>query len=183
VTGYGEAAITVWFSNRVAACRIVCPLPNQVDAKIFSTAPRHNFIDDQILKKMEALHIPPSPTCSDGEFIRRTYLDAVGILPTPEEVKKFLADSSTDKRAKLVDALLERPEFVDYWAYKWSDVLLVSTRKLPQPDTWAFYQFIRQGVADNKPWDRFARDILTSTGNTLENGAPITLCFIKTSPI
>src|SRR5947209_1456144 len=120
---------------------------------------------------MEALHIPLSPTCNDGEFIRRAYLDAAGILPTPEEVKKFLADSSTDKRAKLIDALLERPEFIDYWSYKWSDVLLVSTRKLPQPDTWAFYQFIRQSVADNKPWDRFARDILTSTGNTLENGA------------
>src|SRR6266852_5689118 len=171
VAGYGEAAITVWFSNRVAACRIVSPLPNQVDAKIFATAPRLNFIDDQILKKLEALHIPPSSTCSDGEFIRRAYLDAAGILPTPDEVKKLLADTSTDKRTKLIDALLERPEFVDYWSYKWSDVLLVSTRKLPQSDTWAFYQFIRQSVADNKPWDRFARDILTSAGNTLDNGA------------
>jgi hypothetical protein len=142
-----------------------------VDTKIFATAPRHNFIDDQVLKKLEALHIPPSPTCSNGEFIRRAYLDAAGILPTPEEVKKFLADTSRDKRAKLIEELLERPEFVDYWAYKWSDLLLVSTRKLPQPDTWAFYQFIRQSVADNKPWDRFARDVLTSTGNTLESGA------------
>src|SRR6266478_6337537 len=171
VTGYGEAAITVWFSNRVAACRIVSPLPNRVDAKIFSTARRHNFIDDQVLKKLEALHIPPSSTCGDGEFIRRAYLDAAGILPTPEEVKKFLGNSSADKRAKLIDTLLDRPEFIDYWAYKWSDLLLVSTRKLPQPDTWAFYQFIRQSVADNKPWDRFAREILTSSGNTIENGA------------
>src|SRR5207253_374099 len=101
VTGYGEAAITVWFSNRVAACRIVSPLPNRVDTKIFATAPRHNFIDDQVLKKLEALHIRPSPTCNDGEFIRRAYLDAAGILPTPKEVKKFLADTSTDKRTKL----------------------------------------------------------------------------------
>jgi hypothetical protein len=171
VTGYGEAAITVWFSNRVAACRIVSPLPHQVDAKIFASAPRSNFIDEQILKKLQALHIPPSPACSDGEFIRRACLDAAGILPTPEEVKKFLADPVPDKRAKLIDALLDRPEFIDYWAYKWSDLLLVSTRRLPQSDTWAFYQFIRQSVADNKPWDQFARDILTSTGNTLENGA------------
>jgi hypothetical protein len=171
VTGYGEAAITVWFSNRVAACRIVSPLPNRVDANVFAAAPRHNFIDDQVLKKLQALHIAPSPTCGDGEFIRRANLDAAGILPTPEEVKKFLADPAPDKRAKLIDALLERPEFIDYWAYKWSDLLLVSTRKLPQSDTWAFYQFIRQSVADNKPWDKFARDVLTSTGNTLENGA------------
>ena len=171
VAGYGEAAITVWFSNRVAACRIVSPLPNQIDAKVFTASPRHNFIDDQILKKLETLHIPPSPLCNDGEFIRRAYLDAAGILPTPEEVKKFIADPAPDKHSKLIDALLDHPEFIDYWAYKWSDLLLVSTRKLPQPDTWAFYQFIRQSVADNKPWDHFARDILTSTGNTLENGA------------
>jgi hypothetical protein len=171
VAGYGEAAVTVWFSNRVAACRIVSPLPNRIDAKIFAAAPRQNFIDDQILKKLESLHIPPSPPCGDGEFIRRAYLDAAGILPTPEETKKFISDPAPDKRAKLIDALLDRPEFVDYWAYKWSDLLLVSTRKLPQPDTWAFYQFIRQSVADNKPWDQLARDILTSSGNTLEKGA------------
>jgi hypothetical protein len=171
IAGFGEAAITIWFSNRVAACRIVSPLPNQVGAKIFASAPRHNFIDDQTLKKLQTLHIPPSSQCGDAEFIRRAYLDAAGILPTPEEVGKFVADPAPDKRAKLVDALLERPEFIDYWAYKWSDMLLVSTRKLPQPDTWAFYQFIRQSVADNKPWDRFARDILTASGNTMETGA------------
>jgi len=67
--------------------------------------------------------------------------------------------------------LLERPEFVDYWAYKWSDLLLVSTRKLPQPAVWAFYQFIRQSVAENKPWDRMVYQIVTATGPTVENGA------------
>src|SRR5262249_1132265 len=80
-----------------------------------------------------ALNLPPSPPCSDNEFIRRAYLDACGILPKPEEVAKFLADRGADKRARLIDALLERPEVVDYWAYKWSDVLLITTRRLPQP--------------------------------------------------
>src|SRR5262249_37411999 len=121
--------------------------------------------------KLAALHLPPSPPCTDGEFIRRAYLDAAGILPKPEEVQKFLADPSPDKRARLIDALLERPEYVDYWTYKWSDMLLVSTRKLPQPAVWAFRQYIRQSVADNKPWDRFAREILTASGSTLQNGA------------
>ena len=171
VGGHGEAAITVWFSNLVAANRIVSPLPNVLDSKIFRSAARHNFIDDLVLRKLEALHIPPADLCTDNEFIRRAYLDALGLLPKPEEVRKFLADSSPDKRQKLIDALLERPEFVDYWAHKWSDVLLVSTRKLPQQSVWAFYQFIRQSVADNKPWDRFARDILTAQGSTLRNGA------------
>ena len=171
VAGYGETAITVWYSNLVAANRIASPLPNAVDAKVFAAAPRNSFIDDLVLKKLESLHIPPSPSCDDAEFIRRAYLDAAGILPTPDETKKFLADPSPDKRAKLIDALLERPEFVDYWAHKWSDLLLISTRRLPQPAVWAFYQDVRQSVADDKPWDRFARDSLTASGSTLDNGA------------
>jgi hypothetical protein len=171
VAGHGEAAITVWYSNLVASARITSPLPNSVAPTVFSSAARHNYIDALVLNKLEALRIPPSPLCSDAAFIRRAYLDAAGILPTPQEVNRFVADTAPDKRAKLIDALLERPEFVDYWAYKWSDVLLVSTRRLPQPAMWAFYQFIRQSVADNKRWDRFARDILTAHGSTLGNGA------------
>src|SRR5205807_1528155 len=114
---------------------------------------------------------PPSPLCTDAEFIRRAYLDAAGMLPTPDEVRRFLASPAADKRARLIDSLLERSEFVDYWAYKWSDLLLVSTRKLPEPAVWAFYRFIRQSAADNKPWDRFAREIVTASGSNLENGA------------
>jgi hypothetical protein len=171
VAGYGEAAITVWYSNLVAANRIASPLPGAVDPKVFASADKHDFIDGLVLRKLEALRIPPSPLCTDAEFIRRAYLDAAGILPRPEELEKFLADKSPDRRAKLIDALLERPEYVDYWAYKWSDMLLITTRRLPQPAVWSFYQFVRQSVADNKPWDRFARDILTASGGTLDNGA------------
>jgi hypothetical protein len=171
VAGHGEAAVTVWYSNLVASLRILSPLPNTVAPQVFATAARQNYIDDLVLKKLEALRIPPSPLCTDAEFIRRAYLDAAGILPAPAEVEKFVRDAAPDKRARLVDALLERPEFVDYWAYKWSDLLLVSSRKLRQPAIWSFYQYIRQGVADNKPWDRFAREILTAQGTTLRNGA------------
>ena len=94
-----------------------------------------------------------------------------GILPKPEEVRAFLADKRADKRARLIESLLERSEFVDYWTYKWSDLLLLSTRKLSQPEMWAFYQFIRQSVAENKPWDQFTREVLTASGSTLDNGA------------
>jgi hypothetical protein len=171
VAGNGEAAITVWYSNKVAAARITSPMPNQLDAKVFATAPRNNFIDNLVLNKLEALRIPPSPPCTDSEFIRRAYLDAAGILPTVDEVKAFLNDQSSDKRDKLIDSLLERPEFVDYWTYKWSDMLLISSRKLSQPSVWSFFQFVRQSVADNKPWDRFAKEILTAKGNTQTKGA------------
>lgn len=171
VLGHGEAAISVWFSNRVASATIVSPYPGAIEPRVFATAQRNNFIDELVLKKQQRVNLPPSPTCSDSEFLRRAYLDACGILPTPEEVAKFLADRSADKRVKLIDALLQRPEFVDYWSYKWSDMLLITTRRLPQPAVWAFYQHVRQGVADNKPWDRFARDILTASGSNLRNGA------------
>jgi hypothetical protein len=171
VAGHGEAAISVQFANLVGACRIASPHPNKLDPALFAKSPRHNFIDGLVLKKLQALHIPPSGSCTDAEFIRRAYLDAAGILPRPEEVKKFLADPASDRRAKLIDALLERAEYVDYWTYKWSDLLLISSRKLQQPAMWSFYQFVRQSVADNKPWDRFAREILTARGSNLKNGA------------
>ncbi|HMF14253.1 MAG TPA: DUF1549 and DUF1553 domain-containing protein, partial [Gemmataceae bacterium] len=170
VTGHGETAITIWYSNLVATARIVSPLPNKIDPAVFAKAERKNFIDELALKKLASLRIPPSPLCTDAEFIRRAYLDATGTLPTPEEVRKFITGTALDKRAKLIDALLEKPEFVDYWTYKWSDLLLVSTRRLPQSGTWAFYQFVRQSVADNKSWDRFAHDVLTASGNSLQNG-------------
>lgn len=171
VAGHGEAAITVGYGNLVATSRITSPFPHAIDAKVFAAAPRHNFIDDLGLKKLEALRLPPSPLCKDREFIRRAYLDAAGILPTPDEVQKFLADKAKDKRAKLIDHLLSRSEYVDYWAYKWSDLLLISSRKLPQPAMRSFYQHVRQSVADKKPWDQFARDIVTARGNNLHNGA------------
>ena len=170
VAGNGEASITIGFGTVVSTMTITAPFANKVADTVYASSPKHNGIDERVLQKLKALRIPPSAQCSDGEFIRRVCLDAAGILPTPDEVAKFLADTSNDKRAKLVDRLLERPEFVDYWSYKWSDLMLVSTRKLPQPTMWAFYRSIRQAVADNKPWDRFAREIVTATGSTLHNG-------------
>jgi hypothetical protein len=171
VGGYGEAAVSAMFGNRVATMTVTSPFANAIDAKSFADSPRANFIDEHVVRKLQELRLPPSVQCSDREFIRRAYLDASGILPTQEELAAFLADTRNDKRVKLIDALLDRPEFVDYWAYKWCDVMLVSTRKLPQPAMWAFYRSIRQSVADNKPWDRFARDILLVNGSSLQHGA------------
>jgi hypothetical protein len=171
VLGHGEAAISVQFGNLVASMRVVAPLADPVDPKVYAQSPRHNFIDHLVLKKLEALRIAPSPQCTDQEFIRRAFLDAAGILPTPEEQHRFLSEERTDKRARLIDALLQRAEFVDYWSYKWSDLLLISSRKLPQPAMRAFYQYVRQSVADNKSWDQFASGILTAQGSNLQNGA------------
>ncbi|MFO0876742.1 MAG: DUF1553 domain-containing protein [Gemmataceae bacterium] len=171
VQGQGEAAISVWYSNVVASTTVVSPYSRTMEAKRFTESPRVNFVDQLVLKKLQRLGLPPSPPASDAEFIRRAYLDAAGILPKPAEVQAFLKDTRPDRRGRLIDQLLERQEYVDYWSYKWSDLLLITTRRLPQPAVWSFYQHVRQSVADNKSWDRFARDILTASGSNLHQGA------------
>ncbi|HUS07489.1 MAG TPA: DUF1549 domain-containing protein [Bryobacteraceae bacterium] len=171
MNGNGEAAVTLWYSSRVLYATLTSPYPNQIAADAYDKFPKSNYIDEFVLAKLKSLHITPSPIASDTTFIRRAYLDAAGILPSPEEVEQFLADKSPDKRAKMIDRLLERDEFVDYWAYKWSDLLLVSSKKLRPNAMWAFYNWIRDSVKVNKPWDQFARDIFTGSGSTRQNGA------------
>ncbi len=171
VVSSGEAAVNVQYANRVAATTVTVPRDAAIDPKAYAAAPRHNFIDEHVLRKLETLRIPPSPPCDDREFVRRAFLDCAGCLPSPQEADAFVADPSPDKRAKLIDALMTRPEFVDYWTYKWSDLLLVSSRKLMTSQMWSYYRFVRAAVAENRPWDRFARDIVTAQGNSSANGA------------
>jgi hypothetical protein len=171
VQGAGEAAISAWYLSRIVTARITSPFPNRVDPAVYSRAPRANVIDDLVLAKLQELNIEPSPLSSDTEFIRRAYLDAAGILPTADEVTSFLKDTAPAKRAQLIDRLLEREEFTDYWAYKWSDLLLVSSKNLRSNTMWSYYNWIRASVAANKPWDAMTREILTASGSTLSNGA------------
>jgi hypothetical protein len=149
VIGYGEGAITAWYLSRIAVATIAAPYPHQIASRVFTHAPRRNFIDDLVLEKLRNLNIPPSPRCSDAEFVRRAFLDTMGVLPTETETRAFLSDKSSHKRDHLIDALLERPEFIDYWSYKWSDLLLVNNKKLSQAEVWAYYDWIRQRVAAN----------------------------------
>ena len=168
---YGEAPVTVWYQSHVAFSRLRIPFPNQLAPAVFAKAARHNYIDDAILDHLRALHIPPSPQAGDAEFMRRAYLDAAGILPAPADVDKFLNDPSPDKRNRLIEDLIKRPEFVDYWTYKWSDLLLVSSNHLSNDEMWSYYQWIRDSVATDKPWNQFANQVITASGNTLKNGA------------
>ena len=171
IIGSGEGAINAWYLSQNVIATVSSPYETPVDAAIFANAERSNFIDDQVLAKLKSLNIPPSPRCSDSEFLRRAFLDTIGVLPTADEVRSFLADESPDKRDRLVDQLLTRSEFVDYWSYKWSDLLLLSGEKLRPQALKSFYAFIRQNVADNTPWDEFVRQIVVSRGSTFDNGA------------
>ncbi len=171
VIGPGEGPISAWYLSRIAMATVTVPYQNKLAASTFTKAPRRNFIDELVNEKLKALNVPPSPRCADTEFIRRAYLDTIGILPTAAEVREFLADASPKKRDALIERLLARPEFVDYWSYKWSDLLLVNGAKLPQPAMWSYYQWIRGQVEANTPWDEFVRQLVTARGSTLDNGA------------
>jgi hypothetical protein len=171
VMGRGEGAVTAWYSSRIAVATVTVPFASEVPEDSWDRAPRRNFIDDLVLKKLRSLRLPPSPPAGDAEFLRRAYLDTVGILPSAEETRAFLADPQSDKRDRLIDALLERPEYVDYWSYKWSDLFLVSSERLRPQAMWAYYAWIRDAVAADVPWDDLARRLLTASGSTVENGA------------
>jgi hypothetical protein len=171
MNGPGEVAVTLYYSSRVLYSRLTVPYPNQVAAETYQKFPRRNYIDDLVLAKLKMLNIAPSNISDDATFIRRAFLDAAGILPGAEEVETFLADKSPTKRQALIERLIARDEFVDYWAYKWSDLLLVSSRKLGSTAMWTFYDWVRDNVKRNKPWDKVATEIFTSSGSSRENGA------------
>ncbi|HMO83545.1 MAG TPA: DUF1549 domain-containing protein, partial [Lacipirellulaceae bacterium] len=124
-----------------------------------------------MLDQLQRLGLNPSPLADDATFLRRAYIDAIGTLPSVQEVEDFLADERPNKREALIDSLFQRNEFVDYWAYKWSDLLLVNGQLLRPRAVQAYYRWIREQVARNTPWDEFARQILTAQGSSLENGA------------
>lgn len=167
----GEAAVSVWYLNRVSSSRITVPFRQVTDPRPYLEAPRHGSIDDLVLGKLQELGLPPSVSSSDSHFVRRAYLDAVGLLPTAEEARSFTAETAPDKRAGLIDSLLMRADFVDFWAYKWSDLLLVSSSRLSPPATRAYYNWIRGAVAENRPWDQLVDQLVTALGSNLENGA------------
>ena len=193
VMGFGEGAITGWYLSKIAIATVTAPYTNTVSPGLFAKAPKRNFIDEEVLAKLRELNLPPSARCTDEEFIRRAFLDTIGTLPMADEVRVFLAGNdvaadvrrrtdgtSTDsassprrlqQRDRLIDSLLARPEFVDFWGYKWSDLLLVNSERLRPAAMWSYYNWIRNSVAANTPWDRFVRELVTARGSTLENGA------------
>ncbi|MBM3953503.1 MAG: DUF1553 domain-containing protein [Planctomycetes bacterium] len=171
VVGPGAGGVTAWYSSRVAVARIVAPFAHDVPAAVFAAAPRANVIDELVLEQLAALHLEPSPACDDATFVRRAFVDTIGRLPTPEEVRRFLADTAPGKHERLVELLLARPEFVDYWAWKWSDLLLVTGSKLRPPAVAAYHRWIRDRVADGTPWDEFARRVVTAKGSSAVDGA------------
>jgi hypothetical protein len=133
-----------------------------------------NPIDTLVFARLAKLGIAPANSCSDEAFVRRVYLDVIGTLPTEAEVKEFLADRRAGKRGVLIDKLLERDEFADYWAMKWSDLLRVKAEfpiNLWPNAAEVYHRWIRTSIKDNKPYDRCARELLTASGSNFREPA------------
>lgn len=165
--GTGEGTVLVRTLGHVAALRIAVAQPT-ADAVVEEDPA--NFIDRLVFDKLSQLRIPRSDQATEAEFVRRAYLDIIGIVPTVDETRAFLADRSGDKRARLVNGLLNRPEYGEFWAVKWGDLFANSV--LTSSDGTAYLQdWLRRAFWDNRPYDRFVTEILTATGSTWEIGA------------
>ncbi|HEY9172633.1 MAG TPA: DUF1553 domain-containing protein [Verrucomicrobiae bacterium] len=130
-------------------------------------------IEKLVFARLNKLGIQPANLCSDPVFVRRVYLDVIGTLPTGHEAQEFILSQKPDKRRALIDKLLERDEFADYWANKWCDVLRVKAEfpiNLWPNAAQAYHQWIRASVRDNKPYDRFVREMLTASGSNFRVG-------------
>src|ERR1043165_6611876 len=165
----GETAIRAHFQGQVEAVIATIPFANKVDAKLFVT--KNNVVDELVFKKLMALRIPPSALCDDATFLRRAFLDSIGTLPTAEEVRLFVADVQPRKRARMVERLLARPEFVDYWTLELCDLL--QNRKERDHDVRgtkgvrSFHNWLRTEMAANRPWNELAHEVLTAKGDSV----------------
>lgn len=127
-----------------------------------------NRIDELVRAELGQRGIAPANACSDAVFVRRVYLDMIGTLPQPHEVRRFLDDNDPDKRAALIDALFKRDEYADYWSLKWCDVLRVKAEfpiNLWPNAVQAYHKWIHEVLRTNMPYDAFARALLTSSGS------------------
>ena len=167
----GEATISARYEGMFANCDVSIPLPGEVPADLYDSIPRSNFIDDHVWTKLKKLGLTPSGRASDATFLRRAHLDVIGRLPTPDEARAFLADSSPDKRVRLVDRLLDRPEYADHWANKWVDLLRPNPYRVGIKAVFNLDAWIRDAFRRNMPYDQFVREIVTAQGSTFEAGA------------
>jgi hypothetical protein len=173
----GETAVVGRFERMFAATSVmvVQPVANFVPTPV----PQDHFIDRHVVEKLNRLKISPSPLAGDEEFLRRVYLDLIGVQPRPDEIKAFLADKNPKKRDQVIDSLFERPEFIDQWSLKWGDLLQNSRNSVSVQSVFFFREFIRDAVATNMPMDKFARRLLTAQGSAVHDSASVYFAISK----
>jgi hypothetical protein len=163
----GEVAVLCRYLDELVPVRLTYLEPRP--GFVWSNPPESNYIDRHVFAKLKMLSIPPSDVCSDEEFVRRAYMDICGVLPTADETRTFLASKDAGKRARLIDTLLERPEYADFWTLKWSDVLRSTRKNVKLKGAFTFQKWLRSHVARNSGLDRIVTELLTAGGDTFAN--------------
>ena len=167
----GETAILIRYQGAYATNPVT--VIGKRDGFSWNNSPEFNFIDKHVNAKLKRMKILPSDLCTDAEFLRRVMLDLTGIPPTAAQVRKFLADKrpSPVKRVAKIDELMKSSSYVDHWTLKWGDLLMANSKFLKQKGVWAFRNWIRNAVATNKRYDKFAHELMTANGSTFEHPA------------
>lgn len=163
----GEVAILVRFLEHIEAVPLM--FVENLDGFEWKSPPPKNYVDELVNTKLQQLQYLPAETCSDDEFLRRVSLDLLGILPNVDETTAFLADTSADKRSRLIDALLQRDEYAKFWSLKWGDLLKMTSKLVGDDGVYKYHRWVEQALRDNMPYDDFAEQLLTGTGSTLAN--------------
>ncbi|MBA62773.1 MAG: S-layer protein [Planctomycetaceae bacterium] len=167
----GEATIMARFMGAIATCRVLIPLAGDVPDQYYADLPRNNFIDSKVWDKLQLLGITASDPAVDTKIVRRLFIDIIGRLPTPEETQQYVDDVGPDKRTRLVDWLLEQPEYADHWANKWTDLLRPNPYRVGIKAVLNYDNWIREAFRENRPYDEFVRGLVTAEGSTFRNGA------------
>ena len=163
---FGEVTVAVRYLNQQVPVRLAfIPMRQDFTWKATKSA---NFIDENVFAKLQSLRMNPSEVCDDTTFLRRASLDLIGVLPTADEARAFTKETRPDKRERLIEALLDRPEFADFWAMKWADLFRVEEKTLDRKGVATFHAWIRDSVATNKPLDEFVRELVSARGSTYE---------------
>ena len=169
----GQGVVVARYMGLVAASSLMVPADKVLKPKAYAAIPTNNFIDGLALAQFQRLGLLPSDLCTDAEFLRRAKLDAVGLLPTPEEVRAFLADPSPDKRQRFISTILEHPAYADYWANQWADLLRPNPDRVGVKSVFLLDQWLREAFRANRPYDQFVRDILMAEGSNYRAGPAV----------
>lgn len=169
----GEGIVVVRYQGKVALAHVIVPADSKFSSDVYAELPRNNFIDDKAFIRFEKLGLLPSQLCSDSEFIRRAYIDVLGVLPEPSDVRLFLSNQKQDKRKKLINNLLDDSRYSDTWANRWGDLFRPNIARVGLKSAYTIDDWIRRSFAKNKPYDQMVREILTAKGSTHKVGPAV----------
>ncbi|HVK58229.1 MAG TPA: DUF1549 domain-containing protein, partial [Candidatus Kapabacteria bacterium] len=177
----GEGVVVARYMGFVDASHVTIPASRKLPVEKYTTLPANNFIDRLAYARFQELGLYPSELCTDAEFIRRSSLDAIGMLPTTEQVRHFLAESDPGKRKRWIEYLLEHPAYADTWANKWTDLIRPNPDRVGVKSIYYLDQWVREAFRKNMPYDEFVREILLAEGSNHQEG-PATIYRDRREP-